>query len=140
LDSKKWIRFALAGAALALLSSVAVACGDDDDDDDDDSPTATSAAALSPTIASSSDSAQIAVADIVFSPGALTISPGTTVTWSWSGDLPHSVVGEFDGENVASDTMTGSGSFEFTFESAGTFNYQCGVHGASMSGTITVEG
>jgi plastocyanin len=32
----------------------------------------------------------------------------------------------------------GTGQYLFAFQKAGTFEYQCGVHGASMTGKITI--
>jgi plastocyanin len=145
-------------AALALL--LAGACGDDDDAGTAASPTTapaspTTAAAASPATAAPSPTSPAAAAsptnqsgprtqaiqvgDIFFSPGEVTVAAGTIVTWNWSGSLPHSVVGTFNGQQISSPTHTGSGSFEFTFNQAGRFIYQCGIHGASMSGSITVN-
>ena len=122
------------GACAALLVVAAVACGDDDDDangngngDDNGSGAA--------------QAATVAIADNSFTPARVTIATGGTVIWEWSGEFPHSVVGEFAGEPVESETLTGTGSsFSFTFEEAGTFSYQCGVHGDSMAGTVVIEG
>lgn len=84
-----------------------------------------------------STSNAISVRDNSFSPNATTVAPGTTVTWTWSGSNPHNVTFD-DGSNVASDTQS-SGTFSRTFQNAGTYNYHCTVHGAAMSGTITVR-
>ena len=125
-----------------LLAFSAFACGDDDDGNgngDDNGAT------QEPTPGngggdSMAQDETVAVADNSFTPSSLTIATGGTVTWEWSGEFPHSVVGEFAGEPVASETLTGTGTFSFTFEEAGTFSYQCGVHGDAMSGTVVVEG
>jgi plastocyanin len=74
------------------------------------------------------------------------ISAGDTVTWNWVGSLPHTVTqcdatfatcpppGGFD-----SGTMTGAGStFSQTFNTPGTFPYQCNIHGAGMRGRVIV--
>ena len=74
------------------------------------------------------------------------ISVGDTVMWNWVGSLPHTVTqcdatfatcpptGGFD-----SGTMTGAGStFSQPFNTAGTFPYQCNVHGAQMRGRVIV--
>lgn len=74
-----------------------------------------------------------------FTPTSLTVSQGTTVTWEWQGiTVAH---------NVTFDQVTGapanipdrtSGSVARTFNTAGTFNYDCTNH-AGMSGTVTVN-
>jgi plastocyanin len=64
------------------------------------------------------------------------VAKGTTVTWTWaSGSSLHSVT--FD-DGATSATMA-TGSYTRTFDSTGTFPYHCKVHGASMSGRVTVE-
>jgi plastocyanin len=129
-------------ALVAALSLALVACGDDDDDDDDtanggDDETATSDA----TEDGGDGGGEVTIADNSFTPASLTISVGDTVTWTWTGSNPHSVVGTSDNavDLIDSEQQTGSGTYEVTFDEAGEYEYQCGVHGSSMSGTIIVE-
>jgi plastocyanin len=125
------------GACAALLAIAAVACGDDDDDV---TATATVGGNGADNGSGAAQAATVAVADNSFTPARVTIATGGTVTWEWGGEFPHSVVGDFAGTPVESDAMTGVGNtFAFTFDEAGTFNYQCGVHGESMAGTIVIE-
>ena len=89
----------------------------------------------------------VSVTNDAFSPATKTISTGTTVKWAWntcSGDpyyggtttcVSHSVT--FD-DGATSPTQD-QGTFERTFNTAGTFNYHCLIHGAAMTGTITVQ-
>jgi hypothetical protein len=87
----------------------------------------------------------ISVTNNSFDPGTKTVAVGTDVKWAWnscSGDsysgqtcVGHSVT--FD-DGVTSPTQD-QGSFNRTFTAAGTYNYHCSVHGAAMSGTITVQ-
>ena len=73
-----------------------------------------------------------------FSPGTLSIAPGNTVTWEISG-ATHNVT--FTGPAPAGgnvpDTQAGS-SVSRTFDSAGTYPYDCTRH-SGMSGTVVVE-
>ena len=155
-------RYLVPLAALALLGATMVACGDDDDDEPTAAattaassppatrttaaaqPTATTAAqptattAAQPTATTAQGATPIRVEDNAFAPESRTVTVGTEVTWQWAGSNPHSVVGTFNGAAVESATQT-SGTFKFTFASAGTFEYQCGVHGQSMSGRIVVQ-
>ncbi len=85
--------------------------------------------------------ARVSVIDSAFSPGELTVSPGTTVIWTNSGDLPHTVTaddGSFD-----SGTLQYANRFEHTFNEPGTYPYHCNIHGgtggAGMAGVIIVE-
>ncbi len=124
-------RVVLVSVAMAI-GLLAVACGGDDDD----APAATQPASVnSPT----QSAPVVGVEDNAFNPSSLTVKAGTKVTWTWEGKNPHSVVGKFDGQDVKSQQLTGAGSFEFTFAKAGTFEYQCGVHGAGMSGKVVIQ-
>ncbi len=117
---------------LALLSSLAAlaACGGDEDDD---------AAATATPVTSGSGGATVAVTDNQFTPVTVTVRAGQQVTWNWNSQSSHSVVGRFNGQDVRSDVKTGSDRFVFTFSAAGTFDYQCGIHGASMPGKVIVQ-
>jgi plastocyanin len=68
-----------------------------------------------------------------------TIAVGATVTWSWTGSLPHSVQSVGSPSFASSGTMTGSGTYAVTFPTAGTYQYDCAVHGQLMTGTIVVR-
>lgn len=130
--------------AAAALTLTAVSCGDDDDDDGADEPQSTPtrvADATSSPAASTQPAGQavtIGVADNKFEPATQTVQRGSKVTWNWTGNNPHTVEGKFGGADVKSERQS-SGKFEFTFATAGTFDYQCGVHGAAMSGKLTVQ-
>jgi hypothetical protein len=67
-----------------------------------------------------------------------TISVGGTATWTWSGTLPHSVKSVGTASFASSGTLTGSGTYAVTFATAGTYQYECAVHGQAMTGTIVV--
>jgi plastocyanin len=94
-----------------------------------------------------------------FSPAAVTINVGDTVTWNWQPSLPHSVTsgtpGAADGKfcsvpegttvnpaNCMNFTMavhTAPYTYSHTFATPGTFPYYCVNHGAAMTGTVTVQ-
>ena len=71
-------------------------------------------------------------------PAVDTIVAGGAVTWQWSGSLPHSVKSIGTTRFTSSPTLTGTGTHAATFATPGTYRYQCGVHGAAMSGTVVV--
>lgn len=77
----------------------------------------------------------VSVQDNAFSPVALSVATGTTVTWNWAGANQHNVT--FD-DGPASSTQT-SGTYQRQFTAAGAYPYECTVHGAAMSGTVTVQ-
>jgi plastocyanin len=70
-----------------------------------------------------------------------TVAAGGSVTWNWAAgeSLPHSVQSLGTPSFVSSATQTGGGkSYQITFPTAGTYQYDCAVHGKSMTGTIVV--
>ena len=89
----------------------------------------------------------VSIVDRTFSPATITVAAGDTVTWTVTKaiDEPHSVT---SGKPGAADSgkvfdsgikLTKNGdTFSFTFPTAGEFDYYCTVHGAAMSGHITV--
>ena len=75
-------------------------------------------------------------------PAQTTVAVGGIVTWTWTGtgSTPHSVQSEGSPSFTSSAVQTGDGStYQVTFATAGTYRYDCAVHGAAMSGTIVVR-
>ncbi len=84
----------------------------------------------------------IGVFNNLFAPPSQTVPRGTQVTWTWSGTgaVSHSVRSLNSPSFPSSTVLTGSGStYSFIFDVPGVYSYDCAVHGASMSGTITVQ-
>ena len=128
------VRCVVVVSGLVMLAAVMAACGGSSRSGGTDS-LATQGGAVKAT-PTPPPQAKVLIADNSFSPAELTIKAGTNVVWEWGGANPHSV--QLGGR--ASDTMTGSGKFEKVFDTPGTtFPYQCGVHGAAMSGKIIVQ-
>lgn len=76
-----------------------------------------------------------------FAPEELTVAPGTTVVWKWTGKGGgHNVVaddGAFDSGSPVPDAGT---TFKHTFSETGEFPYHCVPHKSlGMVGTITVK-
>src|SRR5689334_24981790 len=74
-----------------------------------------------------STSNAIAIADNSFTPSATTVPVGTTVTWTWTGSGTHNVT--FSNPSITGSANKTSGTFSKQFNTAGTFNYQCSIHG-----------
>ena len=75
-------------------------------------------------------------------PAVDTVAVGGTVTWTWtsSGSVPHSIQSLGSPSFTSSAVETGDGStYQVTFPTAGTYQYDCGVHGTMMTGTIVVR-
>mgnify|MGYP003545417748 CR=1 FL=1 len=80
----------------------------------------------------STDGATIGVSDYQFEPADTAVLVGDAVTWVWDGQAQHNVVGE--GFQSADQS---SGTFEYTFERPGTYEYACTFH-PGMEGSVTV--
>lgn len=79
--------------------------------------------------------ADVQVENNRFQPAALQVATGATVVWAWaSNGVEHNVTFE---DEVSSGNR-GSGTYQRTFADAGVYDYLCTLHGAGMSGTITV--
>jgi plastocyanin len=75
-------------------------------------------------------------------PAQDTVAAGQTVTWTWTGtgSTSHSVRSQGTPAFTSSTTLTGSGmTYTQTFNTPGTYHYDCAVHGSQMSGTIVVQ-
>jgi plastocyanin len=75
-------------------------------------------------------------------PAQDTVAAGQTVTWTWTstGSTSHSVLSQGSPSFPSSTTLTGNGmTYSATFDTPGTYHYQCAVHGSAMTGTIVVQ-
>lgn len=121
--SRRWVRNAAIAAALALSL---VACGGN-----------SAATTTTSPPSSGSDTAAVNIDNFAFNPGDLTVSVGTTVTWTNAQATEHTVTG--DDENFDSANLPEGASFSQVFDTAGTFAYHCTIH-PSMTATVTVSG
>ncbi|MBI2499001.1 cupredoxin family copper-binding protein [Candidatus Woesearchaeota archaeon] len=69
-----------------------------------------------------------------FNPNELSVKIGDTITWENQDSAVHTVVsnGLFE-----SEVLNKGEKFSFTFDKAGEYNYNCGIH-PSMRGKIIV--
>lgn len=76
-----------------------------------------------------------------FDPKTLSVSAGTTVTWTNQDSVTHTVTAD-DGSFDSKDLAQGA-KFTFKFSKPGTYAYYCTIHGGKggkgMAGTITVK-
>ena len=90
-----------------------------------------------------STNANVAVINNSFSPASLTISAGTTVVWTWNSSAQNHNVAPAASEPARSgNPVNGPHTYQYTFNTPGTFVYFCEVHGtatAGMRGTIIVQ-
>jgi len=87
---------------------------------------------------------QVDIVDLKFDPGTITIDPGTTVRWVNEDETAHMTVsddfedGSANPNAWSSDPLNPGDSFEFKFDTSGTYKYHCGVH-EYMKGTVIVN-
>ena len=96
---------------------------------------AVAAALCGHPVAASAEETKVTIDNFTFTPAALTVKVGTTVTWSNHDDIPHTVVSAGKFRSKALDT---DDSYSFTFTAAGDYSYFCSLH-PHMTGTIKVE-
>lgn len=133
---RKLSQVVLCVGAFSGLAALSVACGGGGGED------TPAASAAEPTVAQPTNTpvplpvVEIKVTDNKFDPAELRIKENTVVKWTWEGTSnQHSIL-----LSGLESPKQATGSFERKFPAGqGTFNYQCGVHGAAMSGKIIVE-
>jgi len=126
-------RAALLAAGLAGLALAACGGGSQ--------PAAASAAAASPTPAAAAQppagavaASAVDLANFAFSPAAITVKAGTTVTWTNRDEDAHTVA--ISGSPVSRPLQTGE-TYTHTFAQPGTYSYLCTIH-PTMRGTVVV--
>ncbi len=78
----------------------------------------------------------VVIEGLAFNPPEISVPVGSTVTWSNQNSVIHTVTA-LDGTFDSGDLPAG-GTFSYTFEERGTFEYYCTIH-PNMEGTVVVE-
>jgi len=86
--------------------------------------------------ATKKDANEITIDNFTFTPKELTVAVGTTVKWLNHDDIPHTIVEKKT--TFRSKALDTDDSYSFTFTSAGTFDYFCGLH-PHMVGQVIVK-
>ncbi len=79
---------------------------------------------------------EVFIQGMSFNPSSLTVTAGTTVTWTNKDGVAHTVTsttGLFDSGSISTN-----GTFSHTFTAAGTFSYYCKIH-TYMTGSVTAN-
>ena len=75
-------------------------------------------------------------------PAVDTVAVGASVTWTWTntGNVSHGIQSLGSPSFPTGTVLTGDGkTYRVTFNAAGTYQYDCLVHGTMMPGTIVVQ-
>jgi plastocyanin len=119
-------------ATAALVTAIAFgACSDDDG-----APASADDSAKGTASTSSGTGSAVDIQDFTFKPGELKVKAGTTVSFTNKDGFAHTATAK--DKSFDSGNLDQNGTFEHTFEEAGTFEYLCAIHN-SMTGTITVS-
>ena len=124
---------------IACLALTVAACGDDDDDDGGGGASTATTEQTDTGAAQGGKTAAVDIPDVSFEPAELTVKAGTTVKWTNSDDIPHTVTKDGGpGADFDSGNIEAGGEFEQAFDDKGTINYVCTIH-PGQEGSITVE-
>jgi plastocyanin len=83
------------------------------------------------------DARSVGIGDNFFDPPDAAVEPGSTITWTNNGAVPHTVTaddGSFD-----SGVLNPGDSYTVAFDGQGTVTYHCAIH-PEMRGSVTVGG
>jgi plastocyanin len=78
----------------------------------------------------------VSIVNMSFSPATLTVTVGTTVTWTNNDNITHTVTSDASGFDSGDITM--GSKYSRVFSVAGTYTYHCTIH-PTMKGTIVVK-
>lgn len=121
------IRCVLAAAAISSLSVAAMA---------QNAPSSAGNSTNTATPAAAPTTVTVEIKMFAFTPNILTVSPGTTVTWTNVDEEPHTVTaveGAF--HSTALDT---DDKYSFTFSTPGHYAYFCRLH-PQMTARVIVK-
>jgi len=78
---------------------------------------------------------EVKIANFAFSPGTITVTAGTEITWINEDSTVHTVTGA----GFESGEIKPGQSYNHAFSSPGTYDYHCSIH-SSMTGQVVVTG
>ena len=136
---KKLLVLLIACLALGLTFA---ACGDDDDDDGGGSASTTTTEQTDTGAAppgGGGGTETVDMKDIQYVPKDVTVDAGTTITWTNSDPVPHTVTKDSGpGADFDSGNVDPGGTYKQTFDEPGKVDYLCTIH-PGQTGTVTVE-
>jgi len=83
-------------------------------------------------------SVDVKIDNFSFGPATLTVTVGTTITWTNRDDIPHTVVSADDPKVFKSKVLDTDEKFSYTFAKPGTYPYYCSIH-PKMTGKVVVQ-
>jgi plastocyanin len=122
--------------AVAALATVGVIAGCGGSSSSGKAPSKPGSAPSAPR-----GSSVVTLKNLAFHPAVVHIKVGQSVTWEWEDadiDTQHNVTSTGPGSFTSSPTKL-SGIYTVTFPKAGTYDFQCTIHPASMNGKVIVQ-
>lgn len=134
-------------AIVALLAggifAVAKSSSNSSDDKSGHSSDSTSPAQQPTEATTTAQSGEVAVgiSDFKYSPQALVVKKGSTVTWTNQDDVGHDITSDSDSEKrgLASPLLSKGQTFSHTFSEVGTYAYHCKPHPYMTASVQVVE-
>jgi plastocyanin len=77
---------------------------------------------------------QVFIQGMAFNPASITVTAGTTITWTNKDVIAHTVTS--DSNVFDSGSVKSGGTFSFTFSTAGTYSYHCTIHPSMVASVI----
>jgi plastocyanin len=93
--------------------------------------------AIGPPASAHGAGPHVDIAGYHYLPADLTVTAGTTVTWTNEDTAPHTVTSSSGPESLSSPELAKGQSWSHAFTVAGTFTYYCAVH-PDMTARLTV--
>ncbi len=81
---------------------------------------------------------EVKIDNFSFTPPALVVPAGTTVTWVNHDDIPHTVVSTDKDKAFKSKVLDTDEKFSYVFAKPGRYPYFCSVH-PKMTGEVVVK-
>lgn len=86
-------------------------------------------------------SINVIVKDYAFVPATINVIPGDTVIWTWQQGMHTTTsisvpAGAAGWDAPIDDNSSSNHTFKYVIPVSGNYNYDCTIHGSSMSGTI----
>jgi plastocyanin len=78
----------------------------------------------------------VSIKDMAFSPASISVTAGTTVTWTNNDAMTHTVTA--DDASFDSGNMAQGATYSHKFTTAGTVAYHCKIH-PTMTASVAVQ-
>ncbi len=122
-------RLLVATVAVVALGAFVAACGSSSNAGNTPAPATPAASGFAAA------TSNVSIQNFAFTPKTLTVSPGTTVTWTNNDSTVHNVISTVSislssatTSTFASNTLDQGQTFSFTFTKKGVYFYECSIH------------